>query len=106
MALRIEAIASYSGLKGIFKLLAADVYEVRAVETIEDEGPRAASQWNERERPPASVFTLHAMQELSERIHGAASLEGLLDAILAGLEASCGFTHSMILMPAAEDGVL
>jgi hypothetical protein len=106
MALRIEAIASYSGLKGIFKLRAADLYEVVSVEMVEDEGPRAASQWNERTRPPASVFTLHAMQELSERIHRAESLEGLLDSILEGLEASCGFTHSMILMPAAEDGVL
>jgi adenylate cyclase len=106
MALRIEAIASYSGLKGIFKLLAADIYEVLAVEMVEDEGPRAASQWNERTRPPASVFTLHAMQELSERIHRADSLETLLDSMLEGLEASCGFTHSMILMPAAEDGVL
>ena len=106
MALRIEAIASYSGLKGIFKLLAADVYEVLSVEMVEDEGPRAASQWNERTRPPASVFTLHAMQELSERIHRAESLDVLLDSMLEGLEASCGFTHSMILMPAAEEGVL
>jgi len=106
MALRIEAIASYSGLKGIFKLLASDIYEVLSVEMIEDEGPRAASQWNERTRPPASVFTLHAMQELSERIHRAETLEALLDSMLEGLEASCGFTHSMILMPAAEDGVL
>jgi len=106
MALRIEAIASYSGLKGIFKLRAADIYEVLSVEMIEDEGPRAASQWNERTRPPASVFTLHAMQELSERIHRADTLEALLDSMLEGLEASCGFTHSMILMPAAEEGVL
>jgi adenylate cyclase len=106
MALRIEAIASYSGLKGIFKLLGADIYEVLALEMVEDEGPRAASQWDERTRPPASVFTLHAMQELSERIHRAESLEGLLDSMLEGLEASCGFTHSMILMPAAEEGTL
>jgi hypothetical protein len=40
------------------------------------------------------VFTLHAMQELSERIHRAESLESLLDSMLEGLEASCGFTHS------------
>jgi hypothetical protein len=106
MSLRIEAIASYSGLKGIFKLLAADVYEVLAVEAIEDEGPRTDAQAHERFRPPAAVFTLHAMQELSERIHRAESLEGLLDSMLEGLEASCGFTHSMILMPAAEEGTL
>jgi hypothetical protein len=102
MALRIEAIASYSGLKGIFRLLAADIYEVLAVEPVEDEGPREASRRSGRTRPPASVFTLHAMQELSERIHRAESLEGLLDSLLEGLEASCGFTHSMILMPAGE----
>ena len=106
MALRIEAIASYSGLKGIFKLLAADIYQVTSVEMIEDEGPRPAAHWSERTRPPASVFTLHAMQELSERIHRADSLEALLDSMLEGLEDSCGFTHSMILMPAGEDGVL
>ena len=106
MALRIEAIASYSGLKGIFKLRAADIYQVLSVEMIEDEGPRPASHWSERTRPPASVFTLHAMQELSERIHRADSLEALLDSMLEGLEHSCGFTHSMILMPAGEDGVL
>jgi len=106
MALRIEAIASYSGLKGIFKLRAADIYQVLSVEMIEDEGPRPASHWSERTRPPASVFTLHAMQELSERIHRADSLEALLDSMLEGLEDSCGFTHSMILMPAGEDGVL
>ena len=32
MALRIEAIASYCGLKGIFKLRAADIYKVVSVD--------------------------------------------------------------------------
>ena len=106
MALRIEAIASYSGLKGIFKLLAADIYQVLAVEPVEDEPPRNAPEGSGRARTADAVFTMQAMQALAERIHRADSLERLLDSILEGLEESFGFTHSMIFIPAAEPGVL
>src|SRR5687767_14965243 len=81
MALRIEAIASYSGLKGIFKLLGADIYEVVSVEKAEDEPARCEAV--ERTRQVADpVFTMKALRDLSERIHRADSLEGLLDSIL------------------------
>jgi hypothetical protein len=105
MALRIEAIASYSGLKGIFRLLAADIYEVVAVEEAEDEPPRATKA-SARHRAADPVFTMTALQDLADRIHRADSLEHLLDSILEGMEASFGFTHSMILLPTAEEGVL
>ena len=106
MALRIEAIASYCGLKGIFRLLAADIYEVRAVEPIDEE---PAHPLAERERQSVAadpVFTMKAMQDLAGRIHGADSLERLLDSILEGLEEHFGFAHSMILLPASDEGVL
>jgi adenylate cyclase len=103
MALRIEAIASYSGLKGIFKLLAADIYEVLAVEAVEDE---AAIEVTTQRRSACvdPVFTIQALQDLSTRIHRADSLERLLDSILEGLEASFGFEHSMILVSTIEEG--
>src|SRR5688572_9775873 len=106
MALRIEAIASYSGLKGIFRLLAADIYQVLSVETVEDEGPRASPEGSGRTRTADAVFTMQALQNLAQRIHQADSLERLLDSILEGIEESFGFNHSMILVPAAEEGVL
>ena len=46
MALRIEAIASYCGLKGIFKLRAADVYRVLAIEPTPEAGSAATCSCN------------------------------------------------------------
>jgi adenylate cyclase len=105
MNLRIEAIASYSGLKGIFKLLAADIYEVLSVEKAEDESARSAAAEGRRPAAADPVFTMKALQNLSDRIHRAESLEGLLDSILEGLEESFGFGHSMILLPSYDEGV-
>jgi adenylate cyclase len=103
MDLRIEAIASYCGLKGIFKLRAADVYEVLAVTAAPEEQGRTAAA-----APSGgdAIFTVRALQDISERIHRASSLESLVDSILAGLEESFGFRQSMILVPGEQDGVL
>jgi hypothetical protein len=101
MRLRIEAIASYSGLKGIFRLLGADIYEVLLVAPIKYEvGRPATSPVARREAPSATglPFTMKALQELSDRIHQAPTLDGLLDAILETLERIFGFRHSMILL--------
>jgi len=101
MRLRIEAIASYSGLKGIFRLLGADVYEVLSVEPVEHEAgllALAAARGPRSAQPSGVPFTMKALQELSERIHRAPTLDCLLDAILETLESIFGFRHSMILL--------
>ena len=107
MALRIEAIASYCGLKGIFKLRAADVYEVRHVEPVAEEVGTLRPQSHAAAAAAASpIFTINALQTLSARIHRADSLETLVDSILLALEESFGFSHSMFLVPAEEKDVL
>jgi hypothetical protein len=107
MALRIEAIASYCGLKGIFKLRAADVYEVVEVERVAEEAGTESPDPHAAAAAVASpIFTINALQTLSDRIHRADSLETLVDSILVALEESFGFKHSMILMPGEEKDVL
>lgn len=109
MALRVEAIASYCGLKGVFKLLAADVYEVLSLEPNPEEagidGP-ATSRRPGRRPEGDPVFTMQALQALALRLHSAESLEQLLDSILVALDEGVGFRHSMILMPTEVEGEL
>lgn len=107
MALRIEAIASYTGLKGVFKLLAADVFRVSALTALPaDRGHDPEPGAHSRRALPSSLFTLTALQDLVQRINTTTRLDDLLESILAGLEEFFGFRHSMILLTADEPGVL
>ena len=106
MALRIEAIASYCGLKGIFKLRAADVYRVLSIESAPEECGLASAAPSQHSGALDPVFTVKALQDLSVRIHRADCLETLVDSILEGLEESFGFKQSMILVPTEQEGVL
>ncbi len=107
MALRIEAIASYTGLKGIFKLLAADVFRVTHVNQLSaDRGHDPEPGATARRALPTSLFTLTALQDLVQRINTTSTLDDLLESILAGVEEFFGFRHSMILLTTDEPGVL
>jgi adenylate cyclase len=103
--LRIEAIASYTGLKGIFKLRAADIYRVESVEQVPEECGVTA-RWSPRGGRPDAVFTMQAIRDLTATITAADSLESLLDSILTGLKVHFGFSHSMILLTGEKPNTL
>ena len=106
MFLRIEAIASYVGLKGIFKLKAADIYLVESVELVAEE-PGRQERWSPRGRRQLDpVFTMKALQELSVRMTSAGSLNELLESILSGIKEYFGFSHSMILLAGDKPNTL
>src|SRR5688572_12166083 len=106
MNLRIEAIASYAGLKGIFKLRAADIYLVESVEKVPEETGVTEQRWSPRSGRPDAVFTMKALQDLSARINTATSLDALLETILSGLKEYFGFSHSMIALVGEKPGTL
>ncbi|HEX8029616.1 MAG TPA: GAF domain-containing protein [Vicinamibacterales bacterium] len=106
MFLRIEAIASYVGLKGIFKLKAADIYLVESVEQVPEEPARQERWSSTTRRQPDAVFTMKALQELSARMTTAENLDRLLESILSGLKEYFGFSHSMILLVGEKPNTL
>ena len=99
MALRVEAIASHTGMKGIFRLLSADVCEVEWLRPVEGflvpEPPGPCPAGPLREGPMTEI---RALSLVSCRVNRAVDLETLLYDVLAALEEVFGFRHSMILL--------
>ncbi len=97
MALRIQAIASHTGMAGVFRLIGADVFEVLRVESVEGflTGDAPAAE----EVSPAGYRTeLRGLQLVSERINRAEDLETLLAAALDALAVYFGFEHTIVLL--------
>jgi putative methionine-R-sulfoxide reductase with GAF domain len=98
MALRIAAIASHTGMTGVFRLIAADVFEVLSAEMVQGfltEPPRDV---------PAGVSLagarteMRGLQWISERINRAPDLESLVAVVLEALEEYFRFSHTQVLL--------
>jgi hypothetical protein len=100
MALRIQAVASHTGMKGVFRLLSADVYEVIACERREGFlEPPADDEADEPSDPAAARSEIKCLQLVSQRTARAPTLDALFTALLEALDESMGFRHSMVLLP-------
>jgi adenylate cyclase len=98
MALRIQAIASHTGMSGIFRLIAADVFEVERFDKVESFLTEPAGDPCETTSVEGLRSELRGLQYISQRISRAESLESLLDAVLEALDQYFGFEHTMILL--------
>ncbi|MBV8516604.1 MAG: GAF domain-containing protein [Acidobacteria bacterium] len=99
MAMRIQAIASHTGMDGVFRLIAADVFEVLSATRVEgflnDPGEAPA---HEEVSVTGLRTELRGLQLVSERINRADDLETLLAAALDALDVYFGFHHTMVLL--------
>ncbi|MBX3229702.1 MAG: GAF domain-containing protein [Labilithrix sp.] len=100
MSRRIDAIATHTGMAGVFKLRSADVFDVVSVEktenfmhTIEDtSSPLEPTQLKWKGE-------LYALQYVSKAMRLPRDVGSLYTATLEALEHAVGFEHSMILLP-------
>ncbi|HEX6884273.1 MAG TPA: GAF domain-containing protein [Planctomycetota bacterium] len=100
MAMRIQVIASHTGMAGVFRLISADVYEVLALTLVEGflMPPDPVLDAQAPPAPAGPMTELRGLQLVSERIARAADLDGLLTETLAALDECLGFSHSMVLL--------
>ncbi|HKO55336.1 MAG TPA: GAF domain-containing protein, partial [Thermoanaerobaculia bacterium] len=104
MAMRIEAIASHTGMAGVFRLIAADVFEIERIESVDGFLTDAPPDGEIEEISLDGIRTeLRGVQIISDRINRAADLESLLDSVLDALDQYFGFHHVMVLL-ADPDG--
>ena len=99
MRLRIDAIASHTGMTGVFRLIAADIFEVANVEQVEG---FLAEPSLDRPSEPVSLEGLRTemrgLQWVSERINRAPDLETLLHVVLEALDEYFHFAHTIVLL--------
>lgn len=96
MSARIDAIASHTGMSGIFKLISADVYDVVSVEPVAILEPADPEQV--LDDPPGYRSEVTGLQLVCQRTCRAKGLEELLSTLLETLEEAFGFEHSMVLL--------
>ena len=95
MSLQLQAIASHAGMSDVFRLRAADIYEVQRIERVEGFTSLPVPPTDQR---PASLFVdpnLEALLVIAERLNRAETLEDLLETALQLLEDFFGLRHTM-----------
>ncbi|HSO05621.1 MAG TPA: GAF domain-containing protein [Pelomicrobium sp.] len=88
MKAKLAAIASHTGMTGVFRLLGSDIYRVEGIEHL----PGAELP------PPPPRYRLSSLRACSERLAACTELGALLDETLAALEQLLGVEHLMVLM--------
>ncbi len=94
MRTNLDAVASQTGMTGVFRLQGADIYRVIRVELLAHDLDLSAPEG------PADVVA--ALEVLSQRMATCDELDLLLDATLCGLAELFDYPHSMILFTDAS----
>jgi len=97
MKLRIQAIASHTGMDGVFRLIAADIFEVLRAEKVEG-FLNETDVPNETVSPSGLRTEIRGLQLVSDRINRADDLETLLAATLDALDVYFGMSNTIVLL--------
>lgn len=93
MKLQLDAVASQSGMSGVFKLRGVDVFEVLDCRPVISEF---------RAEAVGSADYLPELDSFTERLNSCGDLDSLLSAALELLSSLFGYPHSFVMFPDEE----
>jgi adenylate cyclase len=94
MRVNLDAVASQTGMTGVFRLRGADIYQVFAIEPLAHDLDLSP--------PEAPADVVAALEDLSQRLAACDDLDRLLEETLHGLADLFDCPHSMILFTDAS----
>lgn len=103
MSLKLDVIAAYEGMGSIFKMKAADIYEVLEIKEIADQTTMPTPDlcgFN------VSLADLELLRVISDKFSSLSSLEELLDHSMDILNRYLGWTHMILLLADLQQKVL
>ena len=106
MSLQLQAIASYEGMSDVFRLRAADVYEVLKLERVDGLTSLPDPEPTDRATPLFVDRDLVSLKVIAERLSRAELLSDLLETALQLLKEQFGFAYTMILLAEERHGKL
>lgn len=98
MSLQLQAIASHEGMSDVFRLRAADVYEVLSIERVDGLTSLPKPPPTDRAVPLFVDRDLVSLRLIAERLSRAEMLNDLLETALQLLQEQFGFAYTMILL--------
>jgi adenylate cyclase len=98
MSLQLQAVASYSGMTEVFRLQAADMYEVLSVARLEEFTRLPVPPPSERSSRLFIEPDVVSLRLIAERLNHAPTLDEALQGSLQMLDDLYSFHHSMILL--------
>ncbi len=98
MSARIQAIATHTGMAGIFRLIAADSCEVVSLERV-DGFLMAGADMPRLSHTTGLMTELRGLQLVSDRVNRARDMDELLTQSLAAFDECFGLHHSWCCFP-------
>lgn len=103
MAIKLDVIASYEGMGTLFKLKAADIYEVLSVEQLE---AGTTFQPDPSRLEAVNQSDLELLRVISDKMSQQGSLEDLFDESMQILHRYLGWSHMILLLAEPDQQTL